>query len=193
MRFHLIGACVIGFVAFANAQAPSTRDLNLRGDRFKPLTYEQLTPAQKTMADNLLSGERGTLNGPFNVLLRSPELGDLVQKVGAHVRFHSSLSPRLNEMAILMTGRYWTSQYEWYAHKTLALKAGLGPAIVTAIAEGRRPAAMPPEEQAVYNFASELLNTKQVSDAAFKALVDRFGERGAVDLTGTISYYQFVS
>src|SRR5262249_53725182 len=115
MRFVLLSLCWI-----ASAQAP-TRDLRLVGDRFKPLTYDQLTPAQKTMADHLLEGERGTMSGPFNVLLRSPEMGDAVQKLGAQVRFHASLPPRLNEFAILITGRFWNAQYEWYAHKRLAL------------------------------------------------------------------------
>jgi 4-carboxymuconolactone decarboxylase len=79
----------------AIAQAPAPRDLQLRGDRFKPLTYDKLTPEQKVMVENLLSGERGGLNGPFNVTLRSPEMGDQAQKLGARLRFHSSLSNRL--------------------------------------------------------------------------------------------------
>jgi 4-carboxymuconolactone decarboxylase len=192
MRQFLFRLFVLGVAAVASAQAP-TPDLKFRGNRFKPLTYTQLTPEQKKMADNLLAGERGGANGPFNVLMRSPELGDLVQKVGAQVRFHSSLPPRLNEMAILITGRYWTAQYEWYSHHQLALKAGLSPAIIQAVAEGKRPSPMQPDEEAIYNFATEMLNTKQVSDAAFKSVVDKFGERGAVDLTCVIGYYQLVS
>jgi len=96
-------------------------------------------------------------------------------------------------MAILMTARFWNSQYEWYAHHRGALTAGLNPAVVEAIAQGKRPAAMQPDEEIIYNFASEMLRTKQVSDAAFKAVVEKFGERGAVDLTGVMGYYCFVS
>src|SRR5262249_59367650 len=163
----------------ACAQAP-TKDLRLVGDRFKPLTYDQLTPAQKTMADHLLEGERGTMSGPFNVLLRSPEMGDAVQKLGAQVRFHASLPPRLNEFGILITGRFWNAQYEWYAHKRLAFQAGLSAAIVDALASGRRPA-MQADEAVLYDFVMELLRTKQVSDANFNAAREKFGERGVVD------------
>jgi 4-carboxymuconolactone decarboxylase len=177
----------------AMAQAPATHDIHLRGDRFKPLTWDTMTPEQQAMADHLLSGERGGMNGPFNVMLRSPEMGDLAQKLGAQLRFHTSIPNRLNEMAILMTARFWTSQYEWASHRRNALAAGLNSAVIDAIAAGKRPDTMRADEEAVYNFSSELLNTRQVSDASFKAVVDKFGERGAVDLTGVMGYYCIVS
>jgi 4-carboxymuconolactone decarboxylase len=179
-------------VGLAAAQAP-TRDLHLVGDRFKPLTYDQMTPAQQTMTEHLLTGERGGMTGPFNVLLRSPEMGDAVQKLGAQVRYHSSLPPRLNEFAIIITGRFWNAQYEWYAHKRLALQAGLSQTIVDALAAGRRPSAMQPDEEVVYDFVTELLHTKQVSDATFKAARDKLGERSVVDLVSVAGYYGLVS
>ena len=193
MRLTMVGLSIFILPALALAQAPASPDLHLRGDRFKPLTYDQLTPEQKTMADHLLSGERGGMNGPFNVTLRSPEVGDQAQKLGALLRFHTTLPNRLNEMAILMTARFWNAQYEWTAHKRAALKAGLSPTIVDAIATGKRPAPMQADEEALYNFAHDLLETRQVSDASFKAAVEKFGERGAVDLTGVMGYYCFVS
>ncbi len=180
-------------VGLALAQTKSNPDLHLRGDRFKPLTYDKLTPEQKAMADHLLAGERGGMNGPFNVTLRSPEVGDAAQKLGALVRFHSSLPKKLNEMAIIMTGRFWNAQYEWSAHKKAALAAGLNPAIIDAIAVGKRPTGMQADETAIYNFANELLQKKEVSDASFAAVVKMFGEKGAVDLTGVMGYYCFVS
>src|SRR5262252_3347515 len=98
--------------------------------RFTTLTPETMTADQKRVADAIQAGPRGAgLRGPFNALLRSPELCDLVQRVGAYVRFGSSIPPRLNEMAIIMAGRKWTAQYEFYAHRRLALEAGLSPAI----------------------------------------------------------------
>jgi len=193
MRVHVIYLGIAVLLGLAMAQAPATRDLRLRGDRFRPLTYDKLTPEQKTMVEHLFAGERGGMNGPFNVTLRSPEMGDLAQKLGAQLRFHSSLSNRLNEMAILMTARFWNAQYEWFAHKKNALTAGLSPAVIEAIATGKRPSPMQADEEAVYNFGDELLRTREVSDAAFKAVVDKFGERGAVDLTGVMGYYCFVS
>jgi 4-carboxymuconolactone decarboxylase len=193
-------ACVGAFalVAIADAQAPGTqrpdpRSIRLRGDRFKPLTYDEMTPPQKTMLEHLIAGPRGGANGPFNVLLRSPEIGDLAQEFGASTRFKSSLPPRLYELAILVTARHWTSQFEWQAHHRSALQAGLSPAIADAIAEGRRPAAMQKDEQAIYNFCSELLTTRQVSDATFDAVKNAFGERGVVDAIAVMGWYNTVS
>jgi 4-carboxymuconolactone decarboxylase len=198
MIFKLICVSLIGLLAggFAFAQdagGPDLRKIQLRGDRFKPLTYDQLTPAQKTMIEHILTGPRAALDGPYNVLLRSPEMGDLAQQFGAAMRYNSSLPPKLNEFAILITARQWTAQHAWVAHHKAALQAGLSPAICDAIADGKRPAAMQPEEEAIYNFTTELLNTRQVSDAAFAAVKDKFGERGVVDLLGVLGYYQFVS
>lgn len=178
--------------AIAMAQTPGPK-LDLRGDRFKPLTYERMTPEQKALIDHLLAGERGTVTGPFNVLLRSPEMGDLVQKFGEHMRYHSSIPRKLNEFAILITARFWTSQYEWYAHRRDGLKYGLEPPVIDALAEGQRPSSMDADEAVVYTFCNELLKNHQVSDATFKAAEDRFGERGVVDLIGVMGYYNMVS
>jgi 4-carboxymuconolactone decarboxylase len=186
----IVTGVILGTV---NAQAPTTRDLHLRGGRFEPLTYDQMTPEQKTLVTNILAGPRTSLDGPFNVLLRSPEMGDLAQKFGAQMRYHSSLPPRLNEFVILITARFWTAQFEWQAHHKNALAAGLNPAVIEALAAGKRPTFMQPDEEAVYNFCTEVLTTKHASDAFFKAAKDKFGERGVVDMLGVMGYYQFVS
>jgi 4-carboxymuconolactone decarboxylase len=197
---RMLVVCVVAFAlaGTAIAQAPPTqradpRAIRLRGDRFKPLNYDDMTPAQKTMLAHLVAGPRAGANGPFNVLLRSPEIGDLGQEFGAATRFKSSLPQKLYELAILVTARHWTSQYEWQAHHRSALQAGLAPAIADAIAQGRRPAAMQKDEEAVYNFVSELLNTKQVSDATFAAAKNAFGERGVVDIIAVTGWYNVVS
>ncbi len=162
--------------------------------RFKELTPETMTPEQKKVADAIQSGPRGAgLRGPFNALLRSPDLCDLVQRVGAYVRYSSSIPARLNEMAIIMAGRKWTSQYEFYAHRKLAIAAGLKPAICDAIATGTRPQGMQDDEAEVYDFCTELLSTGQVSDANYGRINSRFGERGVIDLIGAIGYYSLVS
>jgi len=198
MRFMSSSVAILAIVASAAAQAPATqrpdpRALKLRGDRFKPLTYDAMTPAQKTMIDHLLAGPRGGADGPFNVLLRSPEMGDLAQQFGAATRFNTSLPRKLNELAIILVARHWTSQYEWQAHHRAALQAGLSPAIADAIAQGRRPQGMQKDEEVVYNFCTELLNTKQMSDATFNAAKAAFGERGVVDLVGVMGWYHTVS
>src|SRR6202035_3799929 len=115
--------------------------------RFKELTPATMTPEQKKVADAIQSGPRGAgLRGPFNALLRSPVLCDLVQRVGAYVRFGSSIPAPLNELAICMAGRKWGAQYEFYAHRRIGIEAGLNPAILDSIALGRRPGGMSGEE-----------------------------------------------
>jgi 4-carboxymuconolactone decarboxylase len=125
--------------------------------------------------------------------LRSPEVADRVQKVGEYIRFQSTIPAPLNEMAILITGRFWGAQYEFWAHSRLARTAGLGDAIIDAIAAGRRPSAMSGDERIVYDFCSELFRDKAVSDTSFKAVVDRFGEPGVIDLIAACGYYSIVS
>jgi 4-carboxymuconolactone decarboxylase len=193
MRLPAVITGILAILGIVNAQAPTTRDLHLRGDRFKPLSYDSMTPEQKTLVASILAGPRTSLDGPFNVLLRSPEMGDLAQKFGAQMRFNSSLPPRLSEFVILITARFWTAQFEWQAHRKNALTAGLSPAIIDALAVGKRPTSMQPDEEAVYNFCTEVLSTKQASDAVFHAAVEKFGERGVVDILGVMGYYQFVS
>src|SRR5262245_14883489 len=130
--------------------------------RFKELTPQTMTAEQKKVADAIQAGPRGAgLRGPFNALLRSPDLCDLVQRVGAYVRYSSAIPPRLNEMAIIMAGRKWTAQYEFYAHRQLAVEAGLSTAICDAIAAGTRPASMKEDEAEVYDFCTDLLSTGQ--------------------------------
>jgi 4-carboxymuconolactone decarboxylase len=197
-RLLVICATVFALVAITVAQAPPAqrpdpRSLRLRGDRFKPLSYDEMTPEQKTMIEHLLAGPRAGANGPFNVLLRSPEIGDLGQQFGASTRFKSSLPQKLYELAILVTARHWTSHYDWQAHHRSALQAGLSPTIADAIAQGKRPAVMQKDEEAVYTFSSELLNTKQVSDATFAAAKNALGERGVVDLIAVMGWYGTVS
>ena len=174
-------------------QTPDTSNLGLVGDRFKPLTWDTMSPPQKTMTLNLLQGPRQGMGGPFNVLLRSPEMGDLAQKLGEYARFRPDVPAKLRELAIIVTARHWTAQYEWYAHRRAAAQAGLKEEIIKAIADRKRPTGMQPDEEAVYNFASELLESRNVSDANFKAVVDKFGEKGVVDIIGVMGYYQMVS
>jgi 4-carboxymuconolactone decarboxylase len=183
----------VALIGTVVAFAQQTRQLNLRGDRFTPLTWETLTPEQKTMVNDLLAGTRTSLDGPFNVLLRSPEMGNTAQKLGEYLRFHTSVPRRLNEMAILMTARSWSSQYEWYAHRTLALAAGLSAAVADDIQAGRRPAQMQADETVVYDFCTELRESHRLSDATFKAASALLGERGVVDLVGVMGYYDLVS
>lgn len=172
---------------------PARPPLQLRGNRFKPLTWETMSPAQLQMAESVMSGKRGSMQGPYNVLLRSPELGNLAQQFGAHTRFNSSLPLALNELAILLVARFWTSQFVWWAHRRIAVEAGLDEAVVQAVASGQTPREMNGDVAAVYGFCNELLASRRVSDLTYAALVKQFGEAGVVDLMGTMSYYTLVS
>src|SRR5579863_9272447 len=185
--FGIVGAAV------QTRQAPDPRSLVLVGDRFKPLKYDEMTAEQKIMIDHLLAGERGGANGPFNVLLRSPEVGDLGQQFGGAMRFRTGLPRDVSEVIIIMTGRYWMAQYEWNSHKNAALQNGVTPAIVDAIAAGQRPTGMPANMEVAYNLIDELLTTHQVTDATFKAAKDKYGEKGVVDMIGLSGWYGLVS
>ena len=172
--------------------------------RFALIPLENLTAEQRALYDAIRSGPRaklansgaskpGPLGGPFNVWLRSPGIGDRVQSLGEEIRFRSSLPAKLNEMAILVTARFWTSQYEWHAHCKLALDAGLDPAIAGAIAEGRRPDGMDADEAIVYDFSKELHEDHGVSDDHYERALERFGERGVFDLIAVNGFYSLVS
>jgi 4-carboxymuconolactone decarboxylase len=161
--------------------------------RFKPLGESEMSDAQRKICNEIASGPRAGVRGPFNVLLRSPELADRAQKLGEYVRFGSSLPERLREFAILITARHWTAQYEWHAHHIHAVKAGLDPQLAADLARGKRPAGMKDDEAAVYDFCKELHEKKSVSDSAYRAALAQFGERGVVDLIAVSGYYTLVS
>jgi len=137
------------------------------GPRFALLTDATMTPRQRESYQAIVSGPRKGARGPFNALLRSPEVADRVQKIGEYIRF--------------------------WAHSQLARTAGLPDAIIDAIAEGRRPSPMSDDQRIVYDFCTELFRDKAVSDATFKAAVDRFGEQGVIDLIAASGYYSIVS
>lgn len=175
------------------------------GDRFPVPTPEQLTPEQAHFVRGLLAGPRGEGDtgpeaverilhrGPFNAWMRSPVLAEHLQKVGEYIRFETSLPKRLNELAILVTARHWTSQFEWYAHHRFAMQAGLDAQVAADLAENRRPSAMQDDEAAVYDFCTQLHRTQNVSDEVFQRAVLLFGEQGVMDLIATCGYYTAVS
>ncbi len=161
--------------------------------RLAPLDLEALTPAQKEVADAIRGGPRGGLRGPFEAWLRSPGLADTAQKLGAYCRFGSSLPGDINELAILLTGKHWKSQFEFWAHARLALQAGLDPAIIEAVRTGAEPPFTREIERVVYAAVTEYFETHRLSDATYKRAIDTFGEAGLVDLIGVVGYYGLVS
>lgn len=164
-------------------------------ERMPYIPKDQWTDAQKQAVAGLMSSKRAPsdVTGPFIVEMRSPEFMDRAQRVGEFLRFGTSLPPRLSEMVILLTARGWTQQYEYDAHKPLALKGGLKPEIVDAITEGRRPAVMAEDEAAAYDLCDELDRNKSVSDATYARAVNKFGERGVVEIIGLKGYYTMLA
>jgi 4-carboxymuconolactone decarboxylase len=162
-------------------------------ERFKPLEHEAMTAEQRRVAQALLDGPRQGIPGPFHALLRSPELADRVRSLGDYVRFQNSLPAKVRELVILMVARFWSAQYELHAHRRHSLNAGLDPAIADAICEDRRPERLDAEEGIAYSFVSELLERKDVSDLTYQPAIDRFGERGVIDMVATAGYFCFVS
>jgi len=194
MLAKLIMAGTVGALLGAAVVAAAAPELSLRGGRFKPPTYAELGPDQKTFVDKeIAAGRTPGAGGPFNIYLRSPEMAELSRPLTDYLRFKSPMPRKLKEIATMLTARFWGGQYVWYSHRQQALDAGLSPAFISAMAAGERPANMTPEEAAVYDFTTELLSTRQVSDANFKAMVDHFGERGVVETVGTMGHFHMLT
>jgi 4-carboxymuconolactone decarboxylase len=157
-----------------------------------PLPAEDMTAAQRRIAEEIFA-TRGITGGPFGVWLRSPELADRAQKLGAFVRFHTSVPKRLSELVILTTARIWTAQYEWAVHEAHARAAGLSEAVIDDLRAGRRPASMLPDEAVIHDFVVELSSTRRLQSASYQAAVELLGEVGVVELVGIIGYYAFIA
>lgn len=162
-------------------------------DRMPPIPQDKMTDAQKKAAADVIAGPRGALGGPFIPLLRSPEFMGRLQKTGEYLRYNSKLGPRLNEFVILTTARIWTQQFEWNAHESLALKAGVKQEIIDALRSGRRPDGMDADQEVAYDFLMELHHNRSVSDETYGRAVSKFGEQGVIDLVGVTGYYSMLA
>lgn len=160
--------------------------------RLAPLDLDHLTPEQQPVADAILAGPRGGLRGPFEAWLRSPALADRAQRLGEYCRFHNSLAPDLNELAILLAGKHWKAQYEFWAHTNLARRAGLAEEIIEAIRLGSTPPFTREEERVVYSVVTEYFASNRLSDETYRRAVAVLEERGLVDLIGVVGYYGLV-
>lgn len=165
----------------------------MNAPRLQPLSPEQMTTEQQRVAQIIATGPRGSVRGPFVALLRSPELADRIRALGDYVRFESDLPPLLRELGILVVARFWSAHYEWHAHQQAALKAGMNPEIPEAIAQGRRPCSLSFDQALIYDFFSQLLNMRDVTDETYRAAVERFGEKALIELIGTAGYYSMIS
>ena len=161
--------------------------------RFPQLQLEQLTPEQRPLGEQIVKVSSVGLGGPYNPLLRSPVLGQRMFDLLYYLRWNTSVPLRLNEFAIIIVGRHWRSQVEWFAHAPIAIKAGLAPEVVADLKANRRPANMKPDEEIVYDFVTELIGNKAVSDATFLRARASMSEQQVVDLTMVAGTYVSVA
>ncbi|MET7247674.1 carboxymuconolactone decarboxylase family protein [Methylobacterium sp. EM32] len=201
MRRRTVGGlallCVMAFgglafgggLALGQASGPAPG----RQPRFLQLTLDALNERQRPLGEKILKISSVGLAGPYNPMIRSPEMAQRMYDLLDYLRWHTSVPTRLNEFAILIQGRLWRSQVEWFAHYPLALKAGLSEEVAADLKAGRRPRGMKPDEEAVYDFCMELSTKHAVSDETFARAKAVLGEQGVVDLTALSGTYVTVA
>jgi 4-carboxymuconolactone decarboxylase len=162
-------------------------------ERFNVPADADMSPEQRRVAQAIIASPRKGIRGPFPALLRRPEMADATRLLGDCVRYGTSLSDRVREIAILVVVRHWNVHVEWASHGKIARDAGLDETVLDALEAGRRPAGLSNEEAAAYDLATELLGGKELGDKSYQAALKVFGEVGVIDLIGTIAYYNYIS
>jgi 4-carboxymuconolactone decarboxylase len=178
-----------GWFAAAILAAPATS----KEPRFPQLTMDQLDEKQKPLGEQIMKVSSVGLAGPYNPMLRSPVLGQRLYDLFYYLRWQTSVPARLNEFAILVIGRQWRSQVEWFAHAPIAAKAGLSPEIIAELKEGQRPSKMAEDEALVFDFVTELTTTHKVSDETYARAKKVFNDQQIVDLTAVAGNYVMVA
>lgn len=176
----LCSLVMCSFVAYAANRLPT----------ISPSAYDK---DQTKAAEEFLAARKTAVFGPFEPLMHSPQMMTQSRAMGDYLRYGSAIGNTLSELAILVTAREWTQDYEWHVHYPIALKVGIQKEIADAIGDGRKPVGMTDEEEMVYDFSTELHKNKRVSDATFDRVEKRFGKKGVVDLTGINAYYSLLA
>jgi 4-carboxymuconolactone decarboxylase len=156
------------------------------------LERAEMNEEQARIYDAIMES-RGSIAGPFGIWLHSPELADRAQSLGEFVRYRTSLPPRLSELAILVTARFWDCQVEWSLHEGFAIESGLSEDIIDAVRHGRDPDFVHDDERAVFDYVNELLHNRFVPHGVFDAAQEALGQTGIVELTGIAGYYSLVA
>lgn len=163
------------------------------GKRFKALRLAELTEAQRKITDRIASGPAKRVAGPWNAMLRAPELSHIVEQMSRYVRFNTCLSPALYEFVVLVVSRHLTSQYPWWVHKPAAIKEGVPASVIDQLEKGVRPDGMSEQQALLHDFCTELLRNKDVSDDTYGRMVAMWGEKGIIEVTGLLGYYNLIS
>src|SRR4029077_13447137 len=187
--WSLVVAAAGGWLAATMFAGPATS----KEPRFPQLTMEQLDDTQKSLGQQLMKVSSVGLAGPYNPMMRSPVLGQRLFDLFHYLRWETSVPTKLNEFAILIIGRQWRSQVEWYAHAPLAAKAGLNADIIAELKANKRPSSMAEDEAVVYDFVTELTTTQKVSDETYARAKKVFNDQQIVDLTGVAGNYVMVA
>jgi 4-carboxymuconolactone decarboxylase len=161
--------------------------------RLKDLSPSEMSDDQKSIYAEATAGKRGTVVPPLRAWIHAPEMARHASRLGEFLRYNTSLGARLSELAILVTARHWSAHYEWYAHKRIALAAGLEPKIVDAINHRRVPDFDDPKAQLVYEFSESMHENHTVPKLLYDKAVAMFGESGTVELVGVLGYYSLIS
>jgi 4-carboxymuconolactone decarboxylase len=161
--------------------------------RFPQLTLDQLRDAQKPVGDKIMKVSSVGIGGPYNSMLRSPVLAQLLFDLFHYLRWETSIPLRLNEFAILIIARQWRSQIEWFAHAPIATREGLSPQIIAELKANKRPSRMADDEALVYDFVTELTTTHKVSDDTYARAKKLFNDQQIVDLTAVAGNYVMVA
>ena len=188
-RQFVIAASLLAAVGGWAAGVLTAPSATSKEPRFPQLTMDQLNDSQKSLGEQIMKVSSVGLGGPYNPMLRSPVFGQKMFDLLYYLRWQTSVPLKLNEFAILIIGRQWRSQVEWYAHGPLALKAGLAPEIIADLKANKRPTNMPAEEAVVYDFVTELTTKHEVSDETFARAKQLLGEQQVVDLTAVAGTY----
>jgi 4-carboxymuconolactone decarboxylase len=181
----LVLAAAGGWLAATTFAQPATS----KEPRFPQLTMDQLNAQQKPLGEQVMKVSSVGLAGPYNPMMRSPVLGQKLFDLYHYLRWETSVPAKLNEFAIIIIGRQWRSQVEWYAHAPLAAKAGLSQSIIAELKANKRPSGMAEDEAVTYDFVTELTTTQKVSDETFARAKKVFNDQQIVDLTSVAGNY----
>jgi 4-carboxymuconolactone decarboxylase len=184
MKYRRMAIAVLSIIAVVAARAE---------ERLPTIPPAQYSEEQKQAAGDFEAARKVPVFGPFEPMMYSPQVMSQARAMGDYLRYKSAIGNTLSELSILMTAHEWSQDYEWAVHYPIALKAGIRKEVADDIAAGRRPHAMSPDEETVFEFTTELLRNKQVSDATFARAKSRFGTKGVVDMTGIVGYYTFLA
>lgn len=161
--------------------------------RLPPIPPAEYDEEQRAAAEAFRQARGTAVFGPFEAMMHSPSLMTLAQSMGEYLRYRSGIGTTLSELAILITARNWSQDFEWSVHAPIAERAGIAAATVAAIRDGRRPESLSADEAIVYDFTVELQTTRRVSDATWERAEARFGKAAVVDLVGISGYYTFLA